>query len=104
MRTDRENVVPGNLYIIWKLTEAWPLKENSTTFLRLLKFLILKKGLRHFLTALEVFNTEKGHDHCYKVFNTEKGLHHFLRTFEALIIEKGLHYFLETIKGFNFEK
>ena len=61
MGTDRENVVPGNLIIIWKLNEAWPLKKNSyglfltalkvfktqkdsTTTLRLFKFLILKKG------------------------------------------------------------
>ena len=60
MGTDRENVVPGNVIIIWKLNKAWPLKknfyghfltalkllklkENSTTALRLLQFLILKK-------------------------------------------------------------
>ena len=28
--TDRENVVPGNLIIIWKLNEAWPLKKTLT--------------------------------------------------------------------------
>ena len=97
---DRENVVPENLCIIWKLNEAWspfwPLKKhsvtflrllalfklkvNSTTVLRLLKFLIQKKGLRHFLMTLKVFNTEKRHYHCLKGFNTEKALHHFLRT------------------------
>ena len=117
MGTDRENVVPGNLIIISKLNEAWPLKktlkrllkllklkENSTTALRLLKFLILKKGLRCFLTTLEVFNPEKRHHHCLKVFNTKKELHHFLRTLKVSDIEKGYHYFLESLKGFNFEK
>ena len=44
MGTDRENVVPGNLCIIWKLNEAWPLKKDSVTFLRLLKLLKLKKN------------------------------------------------------------
>ena len=86
MGTDRENVAPGNLCIIWKLNERWPLKKDSVTFLRLLKllnqkrtpalpyglrFLILKKGLCHFLTTLKVFNTEKGLHHLFttlKVF------------------------------------
>ena len=121
MGTDRENVVPGNLIMIWKLNEAWPfkknfyghfltvvkllkLKKNSTTALWLLKFLILKKGLRCFLTTLKVFNPEKRHHHCLKVFNTEKGLHHLLRTLKVFNIEKELHHFLETLKGFNFEK
>ena len=121
MGTDSENVVPGNLNIIWKLNEAWPLKENSyghflaalkclkltensTTALPLLKFLILKKGLGCFLTTLKVFNPEKRHHLCLKVFNTKKGLHHFLRTLKVSNIEKGLHHFLETLKGFNFEK
>ena len=87
------------MIIIWKLNEAWPLKENyyghfllkllklkenSTTALRLLKFLILKKD------AI--------------TFNTEKGLHHLLRTLKVFNIEKELYYFLETLKGFNFEK
>ena len=44
---DRENVVPGNLCIIWKLNEAWspfrPLKKHLVTFSWLLKFLILTK-------------------------------------------------------------
>ena len=121
MGTDRENVVPGNLIIIWKLNEAWPLKknsyghfltalkvlklkENSTTVLRLLKFLILKKGLRCFLTTLKVFNPEKRHHHCLKVFNTEKGLHHFFRTLKVFNIEKGLHHFFDVLKGVNFEE
>ena len=37
MRTDWENVVPGNGCIIWKLNEVWPLKKDSVTFLQLLK-------------------------------------------------------------------
>ena len=87
-----------------RLLKLLKLKENSTTALRLLKFLILKKGLRCFLTTLKVFNPEKRHHHCLKVFNTEKGLHHFLRTLKVFNIEKELHHFLETLKGFNFEK
>ena len=75
MGTDRENIAPGNLCIIWKLNEAWPLKKDSVTFLgllkllkikknsitalRLLKFLTLKKDLRHFLTTFKVINAEK---------------------------------------------
>ena len=43
MGTDRENIVPGNLYIISKLNEAWPLNKDSVTFLQLLKLLKLKK-------------------------------------------------------------
>ena len=42
--TDRENIVPGNLCIIWKLSEAWPIIKDSITFLRLLKHLKLKKN------------------------------------------------------------
>ena len=63
-------------------------RTDSVTFLQLLKFLILKKGLRH----------------CLKVFNTEKWLQHFLRTLKVFNIEKWIHHFLETLKGFNFEK
>ena len=88
----------------WGLLKFLKLKENSTTALLLLKFLILKKGLRCFLTTLKVFNPEKRHHHCLKVFNTEKGLHHLLRTLKVFNIEKELHHFLETLKGFNFEK
>ena len=77
MGTDSENVVPGGLCIIWTHNEAWPLKKdsatllrllkhlkpkkNSTTALRLAKFLILRNRLRHFLTTLKDFNAEKGH-------------------------------------------
>ena len=89
--------------IIWKLNEAWPLKKDSVTFLRLLKLLKLKKNSTTAL-PLKVLNTEKGHHHCINVFNAERGLHHFLRTLKVFNIEKGLHHFLETLKGFNFEK
>ena len=57
--TGRENIVPGNMRIIWKLKEAWS----------------LKKGLCHFLTALKASKTQKQFHHCLatlKVFNTEK--------------------------------
>ena len=85
MATDRENISSGNLCIIWKLNEAWPLKEDSVTSLRLLKLLKFK-------------------NHCLKVFNTEKRLYHFFMTLKVFNIEKGLHHFLQTLKGFNFEK
>ena len=106
MGTDRENVVPGNLCIIWKLNEPWPLKKDSVTFLRLLKLLKLKKNS---ITALllKVFNTEKGHHHCIKVFNTEKGLHHLLRTLKVFNIGKGLYHVpslsLHTLLDGNFD-
>ena len=104
-RTDRENVVPRNLIIIWKLNEAWRLKKNSYGhFLTTLKIFKTQRELHYCLTALKVFNPEKRHHHCLKVFNTEKGLHHFLRTLKVFNIEKELHHFLETLKGFNFEK
>ena len=106
--------------ITWKLNEGWPLtkdlstllqllkllklKNNYITALWLLKFLILKKELHHFLMTLKVFNTEQGHHCCFKVFNTKKGLHRFLRILTVFVIEKGLHHFFETLKGFNFEK
>ena len=65
------------------------------------EFLILKKGLHHFLTTLKHFNTEKGYHRCLKVFNTENGLYYFLRTLKVF---KGLHHFLDTLKGLNFGK
>ena len=95
-------------------------QKNSITALQLLKYLILKKGLRHFLTTFKVINAKKGLHHCLKVFNieegfhhflmnlkdfnTEKGLHDFLTTLKVFNVEKGHHHFLETLKGFNFEK
>ena len=51
MGTDGENVVPGNLIILWKLNEAWPLKK------KLLR--INKRELHHSFTTLKVFNSEK---------------------------------------------
>ena len=75
--TDRGNTVPENLNIIWKLNEAWPqllkllkLKKNSITALQLLRFLILKNGLRHFLTT-------------FKVTNADIALHHILMTLKV---------------------
>ena len=58
--TDRENVVPENLIIIWQLNEAWPLKKNSYGhFLTALKAFKTQRELYHCLTALKVFITEK---------------------------------------------
>ena len=51
VRTERENIVPGNLCMIWKLNEAW---QDSVTFLRLLKLL---KPKMNSITALRL--TEK---------------------------------------------
>ena len=119
--TDRENVVPRNLIIIWKHNEVWPLKNSSYGhFLAALKAFKTQRELHHCLAALQFFNTKKGHrwfimtlkvfnpekrrHHCLKGFNTEKGLPHLLRTLKVLNIEKVLHHFLETLKGFNFWK
>ena len=103
--TDTENVVSGNLIIIWKLNEAWPLKKKSFGhFITALKAFKTQKELHHRPTALKVSNTEKRRHRCLKVFNTKKGLHHLLRTLKVFNIEKGLHHFLESLKGFDFEK
>ena len=60
MGTDRENVVPGNLIIIWKLNEGWPLTKNSYGhFLTAHKAFKTQRELHHGLAALKVFNTEK---------------------------------------------
>ena len=115
VETNRENIVPGNLCITWKPSEAWSLKKdlvtflglfkflklkkNSITALRLLKFLILKKGLHHFLTTFKVINAKKGLHHFLvnlRDFNTEKGLGHFLTTLKVFNIEKGHHHDLST--------
>ena len=103
VETDRENIVPGVLCIMWKLSEAWLLKKDSVTFSRLLKllklkkdsitawrllkFLILKKGLRHFLMT-------------FTVINAKKNLIPFLWILKILILKKGveLHDFLTTLK------
>ena len=114
MGTDRENVVPGNLIIIWKLNEAWPLKrtltvtfwrllkflklkENSTTALRLLKFLILKR------TPLLSYNS-----YCYtitvlKFLIPKKDSITFLGLLKFLALTKGSITSL-TLRGCNFEK
>ena len=79
---DRENVLPGYLCVIWKLKEAWPLKKDLVTFLQLLKFLILKKGLRH----------------CLKVFNTENDSITFLGLVKFLTLKKDFITSLRLLK------
>ena len=100
--TDKENVAPGNLCIIWKLNEELPLEKNSVTFLRLikllkrkknsitalwiLKFIILKKGLHHFFPTFQFINAEKdsiAFSRLLKVFNFENWLHHILMTLKV---------------------
>ena len=122
VETNRENIVPGNLCITWKPSEAWSLKKdlvtflglfkflklkkNSITALRLLKFLILKKGLRHFLTTFTVINAEKDSITflwMLKILILKKGCMAFLRLLK-FNIEKGKHHFLDTLTGFNFGK
>ena len=91
MGTDRENVVPGNLCIIWKLNEPWPLKKDSVTFLRLLKLLKLKKNSttaydlkflilkKDTITVLKFLIPKKDSITflgLLKVFNIGKGLYH----------------------------
>ena len=56
MGTDRENIIPGNLCIRWKPNEAWPMKKELVTFLRLLKLLKLKKNS---ITALRLLTLSK---------------------------------------------
>ena len=61
MGTGRENVVPRNLIVIWKLNETWPLKKNSYGhFLTALKVFKNQRELHHCLTALNAFNTKIG--------------------------------------------
>ena len=81
---DRENIVPGNLCIIWKLNEAWPVKKHSVTFLRLLQLLMLKKNSITFLRLFKFLILKKGNITTLKVFNTKKGLRHFLITFKIV--------------------
>ena len=81
METDRENPVPGQLWIISKLDEGWPLPKESVILLRLLKAFKTLKERHHCLTTAKVFNTEKKDSVTFfttlKVFNTEKkGLRH----------------------------
>ena len=58
MGTGRENIVPGNLCIIWKHNETRPLK-GFDHFLTALKVFKTQKELHHSLTTLGVFNNEK---------------------------------------------
>ena len=122
METDRENIVPGILCIIWKLSEAWLLKKDSVTFSRLLKllklkknsitawrllkFLILKKGLVDFLTTFTVINAKKALITFLWILNIlilKNGCITFLRLLK-FSIEKGNHHFLETFTDLSFRK
>ena len=77
------------------------LKENSSTALWLLKFLIVKKESVAFLRLSEFLILKKRQHHCLKVFNTEKRLHHFLRTLKVFNIEKWLCHILITCKVYQ---
>ena len=57
--TDRENIAPGNLCIIWKLDEALTTEKRLGHFLKTLKASKTHKKLHHCLTTLRAFNTEK---------------------------------------------
>ena len=72
MGIERENVVPGNLIIIWKLNEAWSLKKNSATFWRLLKILKLKENSTTALRPLKFLILKKD----TISLRTEKGWHY----------------------------
>ena len=78
METDRENIVPGNLIIIWELNlmkrDHWK-RTLTVTFWRLLKFLKLKENSTTVLWLL-------------KLFNTEKRIFAFLRLLKFLILKK----------------
>ena len=117
MGTDRENVVPANLIIIWKFNEAWPLKknsyghppppspqrllkllklkENTTTALRLLKFLILNKET---ITALKFLITKKDSITflgLLKFLTLRKGSITSLRLLKVLILKNDSVYSVE---------
>ena len=120
--TDRENIVPGILCIIWKLSEAWLLEKDSVTFSRLLKllkrkkntitawrflkFLILRKGLSNFLTTFTVINAKKDlitFLWILKILILKKGCMTLLPLLK-FNIEKGHHHFLASFTVFNFRK
>ena len=99
MGTERKNIVPGNLCIIWKLNEAWPLKKDSVIFLRFLNLLKHKKNFileKDTITVLEFLIPKK-----VKFFSIEKGLHHFLETHKNFNFEKWLCHILMTLKVFQ---
>ena len=79
-------------------------KNYYDHFLTALNVFKTERELHHCLTTLKDFNPEKRRHHCLKFFNTNKGLHHSLRTLKVFNIEKELHLFIEALKGFNFEK
>ena len=79
-------------------------KNYYDHFLTALNVFKTERELHHCLTTLKDFNPEKRLHHCLKFFNTNKGLHHSLRTLKVFNIEKELHLFIEVLKGFNFEK
>ena len=90
MGIDRENVVPGNLCIIWKLNEAWPLEKNCVTCLPLLKLLKLKK------------TPPLLHDLKFSIL--KRGLCHFLMTLKFLIPKKDSITFLGLSEFLTLEK
>ena len=62
MGTDRENIVLGNLMMMWKLKKKVSQKTE-------------KKNYGHFLTALKSFKNPRELHHCLrdlKISNTEK--------------------------------
>ena len=90
MATERKNIVSGNSCILWKLNEAWLLKKGSVNFLQLLKNLKLRKNT----TALRVL----------KSLILKKGLHHFLTTFKLINAEKDSVTFLRLVKFLILKK
>ena len=73
MGTDRENVVPGYLIMLWKLNEVWP----------------LKKSYGHILTALKVFNSEKVAITVLKFLIPKKDYITYLGLLKFLTLRKG---------------
>ena len=106
VETDRENIVPGNLCIIWKLNEAWSLKKDSVTFLRLLKllklkkdsiaalrllkFLILKKASVTFLQFLKLLMLKKDSITVLKFLIPKKNFTTFFWLLKILILKKAV--------------
>ena len=102
--TDRENIVPGNLCITWKVNEAWPLKKDSVTFLRLLKLLMLKKNSITFLRLFNFLISKEDTITVLKVFNTVKNSVTYLWLLKSLILKKGCITFLRFLKFFILKK
>ena len=116
VETDRENTIPQNLCIILKLNEAWPLKglnhclttlrvfnneKGPHYFLRLLKFLILKKDIITVLKFLILKKDSITFLQLLKFLLLKKDYIASLRLLKVLLLKNGYITFLRLIKVFQ---